>query len=97
MKVKVSVTRTHITKGTRGCPDKCAVQIALQKALRTELGRTVNLVTVSYLDLSFWKGGNKYVTKTPKKVGRFMAKFDDYTIPRSKIKPMTFSIRFNGI
>jgi hypothetical protein len=97
MRLKIEVTKTNIAKGARGCAEKCAVQKALQKALRAKLGLTVNNVLASYSDLSFFKGGYKYVAKTPKKVNRFMERFDDYSIPRSKIKPITFGVRFVDI
>lgn len=91
-RVKIQVTESHIRRGDRCSQQNCMVAKAIKSQLKlppkayirvTEGGFA--LYGEDYLSLAFGMFN--------KKVGEKICRFDDVEVPKSAIKPFSFSIR----
>jgi hypothetical protein len=87
--VIVSVTESHIKRGSEGDPHGCPVALALRSKKYTfgpGLGHGVGQDTISF----FNRSGRTVEIETPKQVSKFINRFD----AGKKVKPFSFKLSY---
>ncbi len=85
---RVCVTETNIRRGKRSGLHDCAVALACKTAYKVK-GKAVSVC--SSIEVKTKDG--MYSMKTPRKVDKFITKFDDYSINRNDLKPFCFNLK----
>lgn len=81
--MRIKVKRKHIRRGVRNSDECCPVALAIYQA--------TGIADVSVIEDQAWI--EDYVVKLPKKVNRFIDRFDGGK-SRRKMKPFSFKFKF---